>query len=354
MKILYLTKYTRKGASSRMRSYQYFPYFEEKGINVSVLPLFSEKYLDCLYAKKSVIKIKYIVIAYIKRFFKIWFINKYDLIVIEKELFPYCPSWFEYIISSNKKCIIDYDDAIFHNYDLHPNIIVRFLLKNKIDKIMRYSHTVTVGNHYLANRASRAQAKKIYVIPTVIDINRYTVKKYLNNTPIVIGWIGTQSSFKYLFSIKNVLKRLTQEYNILIHIVGTKKTLGLGDKEVHFEWSEDTEVNSILKFDIGIMPLFDTPWEQGKCAYKLIQYMGCGIPVVASAIGANNSIVHNEQNGYLVHTKEEWYNAISLYINNIENRKQHGRHGRHLVEEEYCIQRQVDKYIQIYKELFNE
>lgn len=350
MKILYFTKYTRKGASSRLRSYQYFPFLEDQGFLIEVSPLFSNKYLENLYSGKFVLK--YAIIAYLNRFIKLWSIIKYDLIVIEKELFPYFPAWFEFILSFFKKYIVDYDDAIFHNYDLHSNALVRCLLEKKIDKVMRYSHIVIVGNHYLANRASSARAKKIYVISTVIDINRYTIKKYFNNIPTVIGWIGTQSTFKYLFLIKDVLKKLIQKYDILIHIVGTKETLGLGDNEVHIEWSEETEANSILNFDIGIMPLFDTPWEQGKCAYKLIQYMGCGIPVVASAIGANNNIVYNERNGYLIHTQEEWHKALSFYITNIEARKRHGVYGRCLVEEKYCIQKQVDKYIQIYKEFF--
>ena len=54
------------------------------------------------------------------------------------------------------------------------------------------------------------------------------------------------------------------------------------------------------------MPLFDTPWERGKCAYKLIQYMACGLPTVASDIGANRDVMVDGTTGYLVRTAEQW------------------------------------------------
>jgi hypothetical protein len=174
MKILYFTKYTRKGASSRLRSYQYFPYLEARGFKITVSPFFDDQYLENLYAHQSTIK--QIIKAYIRRFLALRKVFKYDWIFIEKELFPYFPAWFETLFSLLKiKYIVDYDDAIFHNYDLNPNPIIRFLLKRKIDKVMKYSNMVIVGNEYLANKAREAKASKIQIIPTVIDLTRYHV-----------------------------------------------------------------------------------------------------------------------------------------------------------------------------------
>jgi glycosyltransferase involved in cell wall biosynthesis len=174
-------------------------------------------------------------------------------------------------------------------------------------------------------------------------------KDKMYNNQVVIGWIGTQSTFKYLLLVKDVLNRLIADYNVLVHIVGAKESLELGENEIHINWSEATEIDSILQFDIGIMPLLDTPWEQGKCAYKLIQYMACGLPVVASAVGANNDIVEHGKNGFLVNNELEWIQSIELYILNSELASNHGKYGRNLVENKYCITKQLDKYLEIYK-----
>jgi glycosyltransferase involved in cell wall biosynthesis len=348
MKVLYFTKYTRKGASSRLRSYQYFPYLEKQGIEITVSPFFSDEYLDNLYAKKSTIK--QVIKAYTHRFFSLWNVGRYDRIVIEKELFPYFPACFEFMFSLlHIKYIVDYDDAIFHNYDLNPNPVIRFLLKKKIDQVMKYSQVVIAGNEYLANRAIQAEAKKVQILPTVIDLNRYTIKEQEYHSQVIVGWIGSQSTFKYLQTIRNVLKQLIEKYNVLVYIVGAKDSLGLGENEVHIDWSEDSEVDSILKFDIGIMSLSDTPWEKGKCAYKLIQYMGCGIPVVASAVGMNNQVVKDGDSGFLPATEKEWFNCLEKYVINTNLRKEHGLLGRKIVCARYCLDVMVPEMGQIYR-----
>ena len=102
-------------------------------------------------------------------------------------------------------------------------------------------------------------------------------------------------------------------------------------------WTEDTEVSSISKFDIGIMPLVDSPWERGKCGYKLIQYMGCGIPVVASSVGANIDIVKHGENGFLASSAEDWYQSLESLILEESFRKDMGRKGAKIVHERFSV-----------------
>ncbi|MDH6307769.1 glycosyltransferase involved in cell wall biosynthesis [Dysgonomonas sp. PFB1-18] len=351
MKILYYTKYTRKGASSRLRSYQYFPYLEQMGYNIEVSPLFDDKYLNNMYDGKSV---KLLILwSYLKRFFFILKNIRNKVVFIEYELFPYLPAWTEYLLKMlGVKYIVDYDDAIFHKYEMNSSSIFRFFIGRKIDKVMKYSYMVIAGNNYLAERAHIAGAKRVQVIPTVIDLNRYEIKEKEDESKFVIGWIGTKSTFRYLYPLKNVLNRLIENYGIYLNIVGAKELLGLGENEVHIEWSEENEVNSILTFDVGIMPLEDGYWEKGKCGYKLIQYMGCGLPVIASSVGANNDIVINGDSGFLVQEENEWYKRLEQYIIDLSLRKSHGIKGRQLVESKYSVQRQVNNYIEIYNTIF--
>ena len=55
------------------------------------------------------------------------------------------------------------------------------------------------------------------------------------------------------------------------------------------KWDIQTEIDDLIQIHIGIMPLKNTEIEQGKCAFKAIQYMSLGIPPVVSPVGANKT-----------------------------------------------------------------
>jgi glycosyltransferase involved in cell wall biosynthesis len=111
------------------------------------------------------------------------------------------------------------------------------------------------------------------------------------------------------------------------------------------DWTEDSEVTSIAECDVGIMPLNDTPWERGKCGYKLIQYMACGLPVVASPVGVNREIVRDDENGYLAKEPSDWVSRLGRLLANPQLRLTMGRSGRHRVESEYCVQHMAPRYV---------
>lgn len=131
MKILLLSRYGSLGASSRMRSYQYLPYLESQGIDIKVAPLLNDEYVNGLYSGKAK-PVLSILISYLKRFGIVLHSRSFDLLWVESELFPWMPALMEIILNRlSIPYVIDYDDAIFHRYDLHPNRIARFLLGEK-------------------------------------------------------------------------------------------------------------------------------------------------------------------------------------------------------------------------------
>lgn len=352
MKVLYLTKYPRNAASSRLRSYQYFPYLEKNGFKVTVSPLFNEKYISQLYAKQPISKIN-LISCYFKRVMVLLTIKKFDKVVIEKELFPYFFSWIERILCFlNIKYVVDYDDAIFHNYDLKSNKLFLFFLKNKIYNVMKYSGTVIAGNDYLAQKANESGAKKIVNIPTVIDIDNYIVKKKdhkKDHKKVIIGWIGSPSTFKYVEAISPVITALLTKFDIEFHVIGAKSELAYHDNIKYFDWTEQSEVDLIANFDIGIMPLDNSPWELGKCSYKLIQYMGCGVAVVASPIGMNNEVVTEGENGFLANNHQDWIDKLSVLIENENLRETMGKNGRQKVVTHYSVQNSFSTLISVLK-----
>ncbi len=338
MKVLLLSRYGLLGASSRVRSYQYLPYLKAHGIDVTVSPLLGADYLRKLYSGK-VNHLTARISPYFQRVIELLKSRSFDLLWIEKELFPWLPSWCEMFIARlGIPYVVDYDDAIFHQYDTHSNIFVRKLLGNKIDAVMRNAVAVTAGNKYLMARAEKAGARRVEYLPTVIDLERYSVNDNAKNPVFTIGWIGSPTTVKYLEMIRPVLSEWDKKNDARLVIIGADFFKLDGVTVEYRQWSQESEVPGIQQFDVGIMPLPDNLWERGKCGYKLIQYMACGKPVIASPVGVNSKIVEHGINGFLAESKKEWMDALDVLYTNPKKRYEIGNAGRNKVEKEYCLQ----------------
>lgn len=175
-------------------------------------------------------------------------------------------------------------------------------------------------------------------LPTVVDVTRYARGKETNSTTVTIGWIGQPSTVKYLEQLAPVLRKILYTHSVRLVAVGANQVQLRGLPIEIRPWSESTEASEIQQFDIGIMPLTDSSWERGKCGYKLIQYMACGKPVVASPVGANTKIVRHGVNGFLARTETEWCAAIGLLCEDAALRKRMGNEGLKTVEQHYSLQ----------------
>lgn len=338
MKLLVLTRFGPQGASSRMRSFQFFPWFESSEIECVVSPLFDDAMLIYKYRYGSY-RALCLLKAYFLRIHRLIISTKFDFVWIEKEALPWIPAWFEKLLLQHVPYILDFDDAIFHNYDLHKYRLVRRMYGKRIDSLMSGAELVVAGNNYLLNRAISAGAKQSVLIPTVVDINRYLAKEnYSINVAPVIVWIGSPSTTQYLLELIEPLKALASRHPFTLRVIGGGEINIEGLAIESIAWSADIEAAAIAECDIGIMPLRDTPWEQGKCAYKLIQYMACGLPTVSSPIGANLDVVVKNNTGFFADTASEWVAKLELLLCDHSLRERMGRAGRIRVENEYSLQ----------------
>lgn len=350
-KVLLLSKYSRLGASSRLRSFQYIPYLKNEGFDIEIQSLFSDDYLRDLYQfgkrnkKKS-------IIYYLQRSITLLSIFKYDLIWVEYEIFPYFPALVERLLHLFKvSYIVDYDDAIFHNYDQSSNPYIRNILGRKIDNVMRLSNHVLAGNIYLAQRARHARAENITIIPTVVDHIHYNyIPSGAKTRQLTIGWIGSPSTQKYILEIYPALLAACQAFNARLLLIGATEDIShnlSGIKTQILPWSEKSEISHIKKMDIGIMPLHDGPWERGKCGYKIIQYMACAVAVVATPVGINHELIVENNAGLLASTMEDWQHALFELLQSPTLRQDYGENGQKSVAAKYSIQSQLPKLIRI-------
>ncbi|MDD2767549.1 MAG: glycosyltransferase family 4 protein [Methylococcus sp.] len=350
MKILALGRYTPLGASSRVRLYQYIPYLAEQGIQVEISAFLSNAYLQALYAQRGR-KPDQIVGAYLRRLAALFQARRFDLLWIEKELFPWLPALGETLLERlGMPYVVDYDDAVFHNYDDHPNRLIRAVLGDKIDRVMRNARAVVAGNAYLAERAERAGAARVEIIPSVIDLNRYPEPAAPTrdpSEPVRIGWIGTPSTAEFLRPVRAPLQRIADNPALRLTLIGAGDTdIGVSGAE-RVGWSEGREYALLQMLDIGIMPLADLSWERGKCGYKLIQYMACGKPVVASPVGVNAEIVEPGINGFLASSDAEWNEALETLAGNATLRERMGRAAREKIVRGYSLQSQLPRLSEI-------
>jgi glycosyltransferase involved in cell wall biosynthesis len=350
MRILALTRYSSRGPSSRIRFYQYILYLTDCGVKLEVVPLLDDNYVHRLYAGESP-SIFSVVGAYARRIAKLMKSRSYDLLWIEKELFPWLPAWAERILAvSGVPYVVDYDDAVFHRYDMHANPIIRGWLGKSIDAVMHHASTVVVGNDYLAGYARRAGASRIEFLPSVVDINRYSIREKTAGT-FRIGWIGSPITAPYLGMIRDALEWATQKLDMQLVLVGAGNRDPLpGLAKDILPWSEASEVADIQSFDAGIMPLPDGPFERGKCGFKLIQYMACGLPVIASPVGVNTHIIEQGKTGFLPSSSADWVQAFALLSRNVDMRNEMGKAGRMKVEQEYSLQMANPRLLEILKQ----
>jgi glycosyltransferase involved in cell wall biosynthesis len=336
------------GVTSRVRFYQYLPRLEASGVHATVRPLWPTAYLEGLFAGRRA-SLALVAARYAARVARLVDVRRFDAVWLEAELWPYLPAGIERLLAHlGVPLVVDYDDAVFHKYDTHRSALVRALLSSKIDVVMRAARVVVAGNAYLAEHAARVGARRVEIVPTVVDLARYTPVDARTHARPRIGWIGSPTTAPYLKDIDEALQALDRDVDV--RLVGVPASPLRTPAECR-PWSEATEVDELRAFDIGIMPVPDAPWERGKCGYKLIQSMACGVPVVASPVGANRDIVTDKETGLHASTQAEWTRALRMLVDDAALRARLGAAGRARVEQRYALDVTAPRVIEIFRSL---
>lgn len=176
------------------------------------------------------------------------------------------------------------------------------------------------------------------VVPTVVDTEQWRPSVPLAERPI-IGWIGSPTTWPNMRPLLPLLERLHRETGTRTRAIGA----GTAAEADRFEgldlvgWSEDSEIAAVRSMSIGIMPLLDRPFERGISGFKLIQYMPCGMPVVASPVGVISSIVEDGRNGILALSDHKWETYLRRLIAEAALRRQFGEEGRKRAVTDYSL-----------------
>jgi glycosyltransferase involved in cell wall biosynthesis len=344
--VLLLSRYTRKGPSSRVRHYDYLPALEQAGFEVTCAPFLDDEYIERLYGGKPT-RPQILFRAYWRRLRQIAAVRKFDLIWVEKEVLPWLPAVLECALLRGRPVVIDFDDAWHLRYATHRNQAVRSLMGHKLETVISEANVVTVGNSMLADWAKSSGAARVIEIPVAVDIDRYPVLP-LPEGPFVIGWIGTPMNDAYLALIAEPLRHLHATYGARLRLIGGTDHFSIrGVATDNVPWREDTEAMELARCHVGVMPLRDAPWERGKCGYKVVQYMAAARPAVASAFGASTSIIVPGETGFLADSVEEWMGALGMLAADRERTRTLGLAARRRAEAVYSVQCNAPKLIEV-------
>jgi glycosyltransferase involved in cell wall biosynthesis len=340
VRMLCLTKYSARGPSSRYRVYQFLPFLEAAGIRTDIQTLHHDTYLvNCFNGLKP--QPGYLAGRFALRLAALCSAPKYDLIFIQKEIFPHLPELAETVLAAaGGRLVVDLDDAVFLFYQAARSRWLRFFLANKFPRILKRSRLVLAGNRYLQAYAEQ-YAPRVVHFPTVVDTDRFQPGPAPQNDERlpVVGWIGSPETAGFLKTIFPALEQLARRERYKLSIVGAGVMEIAGVPVTAKPWSLVEEVCDLQTFDIGIMPLADTEWSQGKCALKLLQYMSTGVPAVSSRTGATEDVITEGENGLLAGDTSEWVDKLGLLLRDASRRERIGRRGREWVEQNYSLKR---------------
>lgn len=334
IKVLGLALYGPLAASTRYRLGQYVPGLASKGIDLHIFHLLGDDYLRERFGGGS-IQLAGLVKSTLARLDSLWRQHEYDVVMLHCELFPLMPGWMCRALI-RIPYIYDYDDAFYLKYRSGRLGLAGPLLGHKFDTVMAGASAVTAGNRVLAQYAKQYNGNTQY-LPTVVDIGRYLPEHARRDGSIfTVGWIGSPTTVPYLSELVEPLSAVGQEGSLRLIVIGGKAPVVPNVDVVEVDWNENTELDLINSFDVGVMPLPDNDWTRGKCAFKLIQYMACGVPVIASPVGTNVDIV-NSDCGLLASSRQEWIDALRILRDQPSRREEMGDAGRERVTKYYSL-----------------
>ncbi len=342
MHILFLVPYPKAQApSQRFRFEQYLKFLDQAGFTYAFSPFLNQQAWAILYKSGYTFrKITGVAKGFAKRFLILLTVQRYDFIFIHREATPIGPPVIEWIMAKlfRKKIIYDFDDAIWlPNTSASNRVVATIKWHQKVNSICRWSYKVSCGNAYLCDFARQFNPQVVHNPTTIDTVNQHNTLKHQLEKELVIGWTGSHSTLHYLYPIFPLLVALRKKYSFKVGVIANAPPAFRADFIEFIPWNKASEIEDLLRFNVGLMPLTDDPWAKGKCGFKALQYMALGIPALVSPVGMNTEIVENGKHGFICATNADWYRYLEMLITKPDLREEMGKAGRKQVEDKYSV-----------------
>ena len=342
LRVLALAPYPERIASTRFRVSRYIEPLARIGLDVRVVSWLDDAGTAAMYRPGA---FRHAVSAGVRgalqqlRALR----SSWDVVWVQREAMLAGPPVLEALARLRAlPLVLDYDDAIWIAQGSTLKRAAKFAWK--FDWVLRRATHAIAGSSLLANHA-RALGVPATVVPTVVERALWTPRSAHAPGPLTLGWIGTHSTAPQLDLIAPALRRLRAEgHAFRLVVVGAGPDFRLDGVEIERrEWSLATEIDDFRNVDIGLAPMHVSPWHEGKCGFKQVQYMAVGVPCVSSLVGGARDFVVHDQNALVATTTDDWHTQISRLMRDRDLRARLSRDGRALVERQMCIEVQTPR-----------
>jgi glycosyltransferase involved in cell wall biosynthesis len=362
-RVLFLVAHPIEDAGCRYRVYQFLPYLENAGYECVVAPFSTASLFRALRRKGHFSsKILHTVYCGIRRFLQLAGVGQFDLVIIHREVFPFfTPALENAVLRRSRKVMFSFDDAIYAGHhdvgSLNHPFLYRLKYGRGVDEILGRCVHVVAGNRILGDYAQRINPH-VTVIPTVVDCNyyRYREPRANNDAPITVGWMGSRSTVSYLQFVEPALKGIARRYpgRVQFRFFGHPEYKPDLSASISLPFQLGSEIADLHSLDIGIMPMPDTDWTRGKCAFKAIQYMATGAVAVASPVGVTTDLIKHNHNGLLASSVDEWFQSLSALVEDPELCRRLSLRARRTIEDSYSLQVWAPSLVSVFDELTGE
>lgn len=279
----------------------------------------------------------------------VWMARRFDRLVIHRV--PVAGWTCRALRRRRADIVCDFDDAL----DAYPvdrrewlGAAKRAIVRRGLRNAILLSTTAVTSNAYNSALVERL-GRRVVVIPTSVDLARipFRCRREPIGRQLVIGWIGTPSTAFYLEEIEEALEAVAAAHRPVIRLVGAGRSPFRRLAVELADWSFDHEVDEVQGFDIGLMPMPDTPWTRGKAALKALQYGASGAPTVASFTPTNVEILGEQEGTEFAKTTTEWIAALSKLIEDAPARAEAGRRARARVARLYSVEVNAPKVAEV-------
>jgi glycosyltransferase involved in cell wall biosynthesis len=108
-----------------------------------------------------------------------------------------------------------------------------------------------------------------------------------------------------------------------------------------------------LNFDIGLVPVVQRPFNEGKSNIKWQEYSMLEIPTIASRVGEYKEIEHGVT-GYLANSEAEWYHNLTKLADDAQLRKTIGKQAKQYTLEHHNISKRIYDWDTAYRTIIDK
>jgi len=339
VRVLALPALPEYAAATRYRITQYVPLLAELGIRADVRPFLTNRTFAGLYDRAHAVRTALGMLAGAgRRVIDAARLGSYDLVWVQTQAALIGPPIVEWFAHRRCALVLDLDDPTYIERPSHVFGAFASMLKGrgKADRIIGSCDHAVCGNPTVAAYIG-GKGVPTTVLPTLVDTERFTPRSGRPPGEIVLGWMGTHSTFEYLLTLLPVFRRLAALHRFRLRVIGSGRAdLRVDGLEVEMRpWGLEREVDDLQSFDVAVYPIASDEWAQGKSGFKAIQYLSCGIPYVASPVGIVASIGTPGVTHLEARTGDEWFDGLSRLLTDAALRDRMGTAGRRYAVEQY-------------------